>query len=315
MEIPFITPKAGPELNTENVKLALPRYRKILYDEAKSKFQIAKEKGLLNKKIKTAYNILKSCELCERKCKVNRLAGKLGHCKVGNKPLISSAFPHHGEEKFLTPSFTIFFMGCTFHCQFCQNWTISQWHEKGKAISIKKLAETINKHSHCKNVNFVGGEPTPYLPFILDCLKSVKINIPTVWNSNFYMSLKSMRLLKNIIDVYLPDWKYGNDKCAKRLSLVKNYWKIVKRNHDFAVKDSEMVIRHLVMPNHFKCCTKPILEYIAENYKKKVIVNVMGQYRPEWRAQYYPDISRPPTLKELKQAWNLAEDLGLNWIR
>ena len=306
----LLRPESVNVLETENVKKALPRYRKILLKKEKAKFL----KTNLKEKVKKAYEILNSCQLCERKCKVDRNKTK-GFCKVGNKPIISSAFVHVGEEPMLVPSFTIFFMGCTFHCQYCQNWSISQWFENGKITSVNDIVEMINEHKNCRNVNFVGGEPTPQLPFILNVLQSVKVNIPTVWNSNFYMSLRSMNLLKNVIDVYLSDWKYWDNKCAKRLSKVENYLEIVKRNHDLAFKDAEMIIRHLVLPNHFDCCTKPILNYIAENYGEKAIVNVMGQYRPEFKAHRHSDISGFPTQKELGKAWKLAEELKLNWIK
>jgi len=303
------------EIESANVKLAFPIYRKILSQKARPKFQNTKAKGLLKQKIREAYNILKSCELCEHRCRIDRTSGQRGICKVGDQPVISSAFIHVGEEPFIVPSFTIFFMGCSFKCQYCQNWTISQWYEPGIVTTAKKLSNIINEHPECANVNFVGGDPTPHLPFVLDALQYVKINIPVVWNSNFYMSKRSMDLLSGIVDIYLSDWKYGNDDCATRLSKIKNYWSIVKRNHDIAFKDSEMLIRHLVLPNHFKCCTKPILEYISENYKKKVIVNIMGQYRPEWNAHKYPEIARPPTFEELERAWALAKKLNLNWIK
>jgi putative pyruvate formate lyase activating enzyme len=305
----LLRPDAINVLDINSVKKALPRYRKILMKKTKAKFHNAN----LKEKVKKAYKILNSCELCERKCRVNRNETK-GVCKVGNKPIISSAFVHIGEEPMLIPSFTIFFMGCTFHCQYCQNWSISQWFEKGRIITVKEIAEMIDKHKDCRNVNFVGGEPTPQLPFILDALQNLKANIPTVWNSNFYMSLKSMNLLKNVIDVYLSDWKYWSNKCAERLSKVKNYLEIVKRNHDLAFKDSEMIIRHLILPNHFECCTKPILNYVAENYGERLIINIMAQYKPEFKAHRYPDIARLPTQKELEKAWKLAEDLSLNWI-
>jgi putative pyruvate formate lyase activating enzyme len=310
----LIRPDAINVLESENVKKALPRYRRILLDREKAKFIIARKKNLLRKKIEEGYRILKSCELCERKCHANRAEGKIGICKVGKKPILSSAFQHLGEEPFFVPSFTIFFMGCPFHCQYCQNYTISQWYENGHIVTVQELAEMINDNSLCRNVNFVGGEPTPHLPFILDCLQYVKSNIPTVWNSNFFMSEQSMEILKNVIDVYLSDWKYGNNECAERLSKVKNYLEIVQRNHDLAFKDSEMVIRHLVLPNHFECCTKNILTYIADTYGKKVIVNIMDQYRPVWKAHEYADISRRLTYEEFKKAVDLAVDLDLNFI-
>lgn len=298
----------------KDIEKILHAYFKILQGKAKPKFQIAKQRGLLDKKIKSAFEILKSCELCERKCRVNRLKGEKGWCKVGKEILISSYFDHYGEEFFLVPSFTIFFWSCTFSCQYCQNWTISQRIEKPKEISEEELAEIIDKHSYCKNVNFVGGEPTPYLPFILKTLGCVKSNIPVVWNSNFYMSAKSMKLLEGIVDIYLSDFKYGNDKCAERLSRVKNYTSIIKRNHLLAASHAELVIRHLVLPNHTKCCSKPILEWIAKNLRNKAIVNIMNQYRPEYKAMQYKEIARYVTEKEYADVINYAKKLGLNFI-
>jgi len=296
----------------QDIKKALPNYFNILEGKQKPRFKL--NNRLLNENVVKAFKILENCELCERKCKVNRIKGQLGWCKVGNKIEISSYFEHVGEEFFLVPSFTIFFMSCTFSCQFCQNWTISQRKEKGKEYKMEELAKIIDKHSNCKNVNFVGGDPTPSLPFILKTLRFVKADMPTVWNSNFYMSENSMELLKNIIDVYLSDFKYGNDNCAERLSKVSNYMKIIKRNHLLAFKDSELVIRHLVLPGHVKCCSKPIMDFIAENFKDNVIVNIMDQYRTEYLAENYKDISKKLSREEFSEVVNYAEKLGLNFI-
>jgi len=290
----------------------LDNYFAILQDKKKPRFQENKHK--LNKKIDEAFQILKNCELCERKCHVDRTNGKKGFCQLTNEMIVSSYFDHLGEEPFLVPSFTVFFWSCTFQCQFCQNWDISQRIKKGIVIDEKKLASIIDQHAYCKNVNFVGGDPVPQLPFILKTLTYVKANIPVVWNSNFYMSKKSMNLLKGIVDVYLSDFKYGNNKCAERLSKVSNYFSIIKRNHLLAFKDSELVIRHLVMPNHIECCSKPILRFIEENFKDKVIVNIMDQYRPEYKAKNYSDINRFVTDKEFKTVVNFAEKLNLKFI-
>lgn len=293
-----------------NINKALPNYLKILEGKKKPKFKKIK----LEPKISSGFKILESCELCERRCRKNRLKNELSVCEVGDEMRISSYFDHYGEEPFFVPSFTIFFWGCNSKCQFCQNWTISQRYEKGTIIKEEKLAGIIDKHSYCKNVNFVGGEPTPQLPFILKTLKYVKSDIPVVWNSNFYMSKKSMNILKNLVDVYLSDWKYWNNKCALRLSKLPDYLDIVKRNHLLAFKDSELVIRHLVLPNHFECCTKPILKFISENFKDKVIVNIMDQYRPEYRAYLYKDINRSLTHEEFGNVVDFAEKLNLNFI-
>ena len=287
----------------------LQNYTALLSGESKPRFRETN----LESKIKKAFRVLKRCSLCERKCGVDRTKGETGWCKVPDKMLISSMFPHLGEEEFLVPSFIVFFWSCTFSCVYCQNWSISQRFERPREISEKELALCIDSCG-CKNVNFVGGEPTPYLPFILKTLKLVKSDIPVIWNSNFYMSEKSMDLLKGVIDLYLSDFKYGNNKCAWRLSRIKNYTEIVKRNHILAFQDSDLVIRHLVLPGHAQCCSKPILDFISENFGKQVIVNIMPQYRPEYRAKQFPEISGFLSEEEFAEVLDYAKSLDLEFI-
>jgi len=272
--------------------------------------------SLLDLKIFLTREILKSCELCERKCKVNRLEGLKGECKVGTECLISSEFVHLGEEPFISPSHTIFFMGCNFHCEYCQNYTISQWFEKGYAITPKQMAKIIEKRREqgCRNVNFVGGEPTPNLLNILESLKYCEANVPVVWNSNFYMSEKTMKILDGIVDLHLSDFKYGNDECALRLSKVKNYFEVVSRNHLIACKQAEVVVRHLILPNHVECCSKPVMEWIAKNIREKCIVNLMDQYRPEFKAKEYIDINRRISREEFEEVVDYAKKLKINFI-
>ena len=122
-----------------------------------------------------------------------------------------------------------------------------------------------------------------------------------------------MNLLDGIIDVYLSDFKYGNDTCAKRLSKVENYCEIIKRNHKFAHETSELLIRHLVMPNHVECCSKPILKWISQNLPNAA-VNIMAQYRPEYKASEYEDISRPLNQNECNEVKRYSKNLYLNEI-
>jgi putative pyruvate formate lyase activating enzyme len=229
-------------------------------------------------------------------------------------PRITSEFLHLGEESVLVPSHTIFFSGCTFHCVFCQNWDISQ-QITGFYIKPSQLADIIEtRHNQgSKNVNWVGGDPTTNLYYILETLNQLDINIPQVWNSNMYCSIETMKLLDGVIDLYLTDFKYGNDKCAKRLSLVDNYLEIVKRNHKMVYENSEMIIRHLVMPNHVECCSKPVIKWISENIPDSVI-NIMAQYRPEYHAHEYKDISRKIYIGEVIDVKEYAEKKGINQI-
>ena len=267
--------------------------------------------SLLDLKLKLARQMLFSCELCERKCATNRMKGKAGHCGVIQSK-ISTEFLHWGEEPELVPSHTIFFAGCTFNCVFCQNWDISQNPKSGNIMPTRRIADVIDRRSEtARNVNWVGGDPTSNLPFIMEVLTLIDANIPQVWNSNLYLSEKTMKLLEGVIDLYLSDFKYGNNECAERLSNVKNYWEIITRNHKTARAQSEMIIRHLVLPGHFECCTKPVLEWIAKNLKA-VRVNVMDQYRPEYNAYEFEELTRRLDGKEFMRAKNFALDLGLS---
>lgn len=267
------------------------------------------KQSLLDLKIELADRLYQACCLCEHKCRVNR-EKTAGKCGV-QESRIASKFLHYGEETVLVPSYTIFFSGCTFNCVFCQNWDISQ-NPCGVAIEPKALVTAVKqrKKQGARNVNWVGGDPTSNLLYILNVLKKLDSNIPQVWNSNMYCSEETMKLLHGVMDIYLTDFKYGNDSCAKRLSKIDGYTAVVKRNHMLAYQQGEVIVRHLVLPNHGTCCSRPILEWIQKN-TLEVAVNVMGQYRPEYHADEYEEITYPVLREEYLQVKEYAETLGL----
>jgi putative pyruvate formate lyase activating enzyme len=267
------------------------------------------KKSLLDLKIELADRIFQVCCFCEHRCNVDRRK-MTGKCGV-QESHIASEFLHFSEEQVLVPSYTIFFSGCTFSCVFCQNWDISQF-PCGTTIEAKKLATAIEqrKKQGARNVNWVGGDPTPNIPYILKVLQHLDCNIAQVWNSNMYYSKETMKLLQGVIDLYLTDFKYGNDACAKRLSKVDRYTTVVKRNHLFAYQHSELIIRHLVLPNHGSCCSQRILQWIKEN-TPQAVVNIMEQYQPEYHADEYKEISSPVSREEYLQVKEYAETLGL----
>jgi putative pyruvate formate lyase activating enzyme len=271
--------------------------------------------NLLDLKILIADKILERCQLCERRCKINRKK-KTGACGVTAEPHISSEFLHMGEEPELVPSHTIFFSGCTFKCVFCQNWDISQSPSSGEKMAPKKVADIIDRRCG-RNVNWVGGDPTSNLPFILEVLRCLDLNVAQVWNSNMYLTKEAMRLLDGTMDIYLADFKYGNDKCGERLSGVKRYFEVVSRNHLEANRQCEMIIRHLVLPGHIACCTKPILDWISKNLdNKRVRVNIMDQYHPDYlvvkQQKKYPELTTKLSSNEWLLAYHYGRDLGLN---
>ena len=280
--------------------------------DANQKLQIP-AKSYLDLKIAIANRILQHCHFCNRKCNANRTKGKTGYCKCGNTMAVSSIFAHVGEEPELVPSGTIFTMGCTMRCLHCQNWTVSQWMENGIECTPQNLAKEVERlrFDGCRNVNLVGGEPTPWLKHWLETFKHVNANVPVVWNSNTYYSPETARLLAGFADVYLLDFKYGPGDCAERISDAPDYWEVCTRNHLEAKRHGELVIRVLVLPSHLECCTKPIVEWIAGNLGAETRVNVMFQYRPEWRAHEIPELHRRLTKDERQKAVQLAEKAGL----
>jgi len=314
------------ELSAEDDELwnaherGLKEFRKLLADVDAGKVKLKDLKqpkpSLLDLKVELAHRILKSCHFCERRCGVDRTAGKVGVCGVGEQSRVASEFMHHGEEPELVPSYTIFFNGCTFKCCFCQNYDISQNPKGGVEASPRTLAKLIEAHRRdgARNVNFVGGSPTPNLHTILETLNLCEASVPSVWNSNFFMSLETMKLLFGTQEIYLTDMKYGNDACALKYSKAPNYWKIVTRNHRLAYADSELIIRHLVLPNNIECCTRPALQWIAENLGSMVRVNVMDQYRVCYQADKYDEINRRLTAEEFSKALEIAKEVGLKNI-
>jgi len=282
-----------------------PPYQK--FSERKKKYP-----SLMDIKTELARRIFSKCSICEHRCGIDRNEQR-GWCGVGG-PRLSSEFLHMGEEPELIPSHTFFFSGCTFRCVFCQNWDISQDPDEGIPVNVEEVIHRIrNKSGRSANVNWVGGDPTPNLPFILSVLARMEMNKAQVWNSNMYLSEMSMSLLDGIMDLYLTDFKYGNNRCGKRLSKVDDYWDIVRRNHMEAARQGEMIIRHLVLPDHLDCCTFPILRFIADELDKtRLRVNIMGQYRPEYKAGDFEEIRRRPRNEEMEKAIGYARELGIS---
>ncbi|MHA1131807.1 MAG: radical SAM protein [Candidatus Helarchaeota archaeon] len=269
--------------------------------------------SFLDLKIELAHRILRNCHFCERNCAVDREHQK-GVCKLGKNSYISSWFHHMGEEAPLIPSGTIFFESCSFKCVFCQNYDISQKPSWSLAVDGRRLAAIANElaRERVKNINYVTPLPNTYV--ILESMKYQTENITQLWNSNMYCSMDTMKLLHEVIDFWLPDFKYFEDAHAEKYSKVSQFFTTVARNHKMAHDQGsgEMIIRHLVMPNHVECCTKPILEWISKN-TPKAVVNIMGQYRPAYQANQYPEINRRPTSKELNTAKEYATKLGILW--
>ena len=272
--------------------------------------------SLLDVKIELARRMLTSCICCERRCGADRSVGKTGFCGVPRESKYTSDFLHMGEEPELVPSHTIFFSGCNFECVYCQNWDIAMDARAGMQAEPEMLAAVLQEGvaQGSRNANFVGGNPDPHLYTILRTIKlagDAARFLPMVWNSNMYTSAEAMSILDGVIDVYLGDFRYGNDSCAQELSGVEGYFEVVSRNFGLAFGSAEVMVRHLVLPGHLECCTRPVMEWASRNMPG-VYFNLMFQYRPEYRAGLYPTIDARLTPQERAKALTMAAEYGLS---
>ena len=292
-------------------------------------YEKLEKEGKLAQRIKQAYAIFENCQLCPKRCGVNRQKGEKGFCRAPLRPVIFSYHPHFGEEMCLVGgggSGTIFFSNCNLRCIFCQNWPIA--HEgKGKEVEDEDLADMMLhlQKIGCHNINLV--TPTHVMPNILNATRiALKkgLRLPLMYNTSGYERLEMLKILDGIVDIYKPDMKYMDaDKAAKYSSGASDYPEVTKKaviemnrqvgvlqldNQGIALRG--VIIRHLVMPNRV-AGTEKFAKWVAENLTKNTYVNIMAQYRVEYKAFDYPEIARGITVQEFLEAMDWAKIYGL----
>jgi len=284
--------------------------------------------GELKERLDRLKEKLESCDICPRKCKINRYEKAGTYCKTRLYPWVSSFGPHFGEEAPLVGrmgSGTIFFTHCNLRCVFCQNYDISQ-KGVGEEIDIATLARIMLQlqEQGCHNINLV--TPTHVVPQIVEALFiAVRegLHIPLVYNSGGYDSEDTIRLLNGIIDIYMPDIKYSDDAHSKRYSQAPDYFEIakkaIKEMHrqvgDLQISDDGiamrgLLVRHLVLPGG-RAGTANVMEFLAEEISVHTYVNIMEQYRPCYNASKYPEIARRITSEEFLEAMEIARKAGI----
>lgn len=296
----------------------LPTYKSLL------------NSGELEKRVFLLNEMLKKCEVCPRSCRVNRQENKVGFCKTGRKSVVASYCVHRGEEPVISGfkgSGTIFFANCNLACVYCQNYEISQkWVEGEGEVDKETLAEIYlelqSRGVH--NINWVS--PSHVVPQAVEALLIAAkkgLNIPIVYNSNGYDSLKTLKLLEGIVDIYMPDFKYFDDDVAKELSNVINYSYYAKEaikemfyqvgklfvDQDGIAKRG-LLVRHLVLPNNLSQ-SEEVIKYLANNVSKEITISLMAQYYPTNLAKDDTRLNRFITLKEYLKALNALDLSGI----
>ena len=283
--------------------------------------------SLLEEKAEILFEKLKECDICGRKCKINRYE-KTSWCRSGVELKISSYGPHFGEEKIISGkrgSGTIFFTNCSMRCVFCQNYDISQLGQ-GYRVSIEELAEIMLQLQKigCHNINLV--TPTHFIPQIFKAgLLAIKkgLKIPFVYNCGGYENPEVLKLLEGFIDIYMPDAKYGNNEIAEKYSGVPDYWDMCKKSliemkrqvgdiilNEEGVAIRGILIRHLIIPSNVSS-TQKVFEFIKDNLGENTWISLLTQYHPEFKAYKFREINRRINMEENTRVLKIVENLGL----
>jgi putative pyruvate formate lyase activating enzyme len=281
---------------------------------------------------------LVSCDICPRKCGVNRVRNEQGFCHSGNNPIVASICAHHGEEPAISGirgSGTIFFGNCNLRCVYCQNYQISQnWKNQSNnvtdchTLAVKMIY--LQNELGCHNINLVS--PSHFVPQIVRAVFQaipLGLNIPLVYNTNSFDSLDTLEELDGVIDIYLPDIKYAFDDCSVKYSQAPGYVAVsrsaIKEMYhqvgDLEVDENGvaihgMIVRHLVLPNRL-AGSEESLTWLANELSPSVTISVMAQYSPMHKAPRVPLLSRKISATEYQKVRRLVSDLKLDngWVQ
>ncbi|MGQ9573948.1 MAG: radical SAM protein [Thermoguttaceae bacterium] len=288
------------------------------------------ESGELARRAGSAIEALADCTLCGRQCHADRLGPgqPKSFCRTGRTAVVSSFFPHHGEESCLRGtrgSGTIFFAHCNLRCVFCQNYEIS-WLGEGRPATAEHLAAMMLRLQDlgCHNINLV--TPSHVVPQILEalCLAAADgLRLPIVYNTGSYDRVETLRLLDGVVDIYMPDFKFWDPDVAYELARARDYPEIarqaIKEMHrqvgdlvldERGIARRGLLVRHLVMPNNV-AGTREVMRFLASEISANTYVNIMAQYHPEGQAFEHPLIDRPIMRGEWAEAVAIARQEGL----
>jgi putative pyruvate formate lyase activating enzyme len=259
-----------------------------------------------------ARTMLRSCKLCERRCGVDRTNGERAPCGLNDETWCFKRHVSYAEELPLLPSYMVYLGGCNFRCRFCVQAPSCFDPKLGSQIHAKD-AESDFQHivsRGARTINLLGGEPSLHLHTILEIAAEAHEPLPLVLNSNMYMTPDVLALLDGVIKMYLADFKFGCDACARSLAGVDRYVEVVTRNLELASAQAPMIVRHLLMPGHFECCFRPVVHWLAEHLPEVPFTLMLG-YVPAWRASMDETLARTLHQSQCDEAEALVASLGL----
>ena len=279
-------------------------------ESAMSRSQVARVRA------ETARAALGNCRLCAHQCGVNRLAGPAGHCHAGADARVFSAQVEVSDELELIPTYAVAFSGCDLRCAFCITGAPSWNPSLGGPFVATKVAAAARTalDRGARSVMILGGEPTVHLPSALELVAELPDDATLVWKTNAHGSALAREFLNGLFDVWLADYKFGNDTCAQKLARVPDYVSVVEENLRWASMQSELIVRHLLMPGHVECCWRPVAEWLASQLPG-VKVNLRSGFWPAWQASRHAELRGTVASVEALRAAEIARCFGLNLVK
>jgi putative pyruvate formate lyase activating enzyme len=284
--------------------------------EAIGKVSLGRERAALaRQRAPVARAMLADCRFCAHDCRVNRLAGEHGLCHAGAGARFFFAHTEVSDELELIPTFAIALSGCDLRCAFCITGE-SSWNPRaGQAFNAAEMALKARDalDNGARTIMLFGGEPTIHLPAALEFVAAMPADARLVWKTNAHGSPEARALLEGMFDIWVADFKFGNDACASRLAKIPDYRSIVNENLIWAHEHSELIVRHLLMPGHIECCWRSIAQWLAEHLPG-VKVNLRSGFWPSWYASNHAELRRVVSGLETSRAEEIERQCELNLI-
>jgi putative pyruvate formate lyase activating enzyme len=284
-------------------------------NSAELKSAVTSRGRIARKRAAAARALLADCHFCAHHCGVDRLAGEFGLCHAGAGARFFLAQREVTDELELIPTFAVALSGCDLRCDFCITGAESWNPRAGENFNAREMAEKAKTalRNGARTVMVLGGEPTIHLPAALELVSELPALAKLVWKTNAHGSAQARELLDGMFNVWLADYKFGNDDCARRLAKISNYTSVVRENLLWADEHAELIVRHLLMPGHVDCCWRPVAKWLAENLPG-VKVNLRSGFWPAWKSARHLELRGSVCDTEAWHAGQIAEFYGLNLI-
>ncbi|MFH1107951.1 MAG: radical SAM protein [Planctomycetota bacterium] len=243
---------------------------------------------------------------------MNRVIGEPAPCRLGADAYVFKRYVSFGDEPELVPTYRVYLSGCNFRCTFCNTGSGCFEPTRGERVDPVELATELTERvaDGVKTIDLLGGEPSLHVHTLLELAAASAKPLPLALDSNMYMAPEVLEWLDGVIALYIADFKFGNDECAKRLAGVARYVEVVTRNLRIAAERTPMIIRHLLMPGHVDCCFRPVVDWTAEHLPGARFQLHTG-YVPCWRATSDAKMSRLTSADEMRWAWDYLQTKDL----